>query len=328
MATIIPMESPSSINNQATPAMDARARAIAALTGAAPQVNQNQIAPEEASAIRRSATNEAQVESNQIETEVTEPESKEAPLSPQYAALARKEKAIRAKAIAQEQSFKAREAALIAREAELQSKSTTDLENYVSKDKLKQNALGVLSELGMTYDEITQQAIAQQSPEWQALSNIRNEMQEELRKVREEQANSRKSVEQQQAQAYQQALTQIRAETKNLVNSDPSFEAIKATGSVNDVVELIERTFNEDGRLLTVEEAASAVEDYLTEEATRLSKIGKIQKRLQAAQQSNSAKKPLQQNQTQMKTLTNGVGAQKPLNARERALLAFKGELK
>jgi hypothetical protein len=156
---------------------------------------------------------------------------------------------------------------------------------------------------------------------------MREEMQEELRKVREEQANSRKSIEQQQAQAYQQALSQIRAETKNLVNSDPSFEAIKATGSVNDVVELIERTFNEDGKLLTVEEAASAVEEYLTEEATRLSKIGKIQKRLQAAQQSNSAKKPVQE-QPQLKTLTNGVGAQKPLNARERALLAFKGELK
>ena len=326
MATIVPVQSPNSINTQPSPAMDSRSRAIAALQGSIPVANPNSISPEEQGAIRQTATSE-QIDSQSAE--VTEPESKEAPLSPQYAALARKEKAIRAKAIAQEQSFKAREAAIAAREAELTSKSTTDYTNYIEKDKLKQNAYGVLSELGVTYDEYTQQASAQQSPEWQALAKMREEMQEELRQVREEQVNSKKSFEQQQAQAYQQALNQIRNETRQLVNSDPSYEAIKATGSVNDVVELIERTFNEEGRLMTVEDAASAVEDYLTEEATKLSKIGKIQKRLQQAQSSPSRmQSQTQQQQTQMKTLTNNVGAQKPLSARERALLAFKGDLK
>ena len=321
MPIITPVESPSA-NSAPSSATDARARAIAALQGNVPVQNPSSISPEESGAIRRSANSDTVEQPS----EVTEPESKEAPLSPQYAALARKEKAIRAKAIAQEQSFKAREAALIAREAELTSKSNPSLDNYISKDKLKENAFGVLSELGLTYDQLTEQAIAQQSPEWQMFSQMRQEMQEELRKVREEQAESRKSFEQQQAQAYQQALSQIRNETKNLVNSDPSYEAIKATGSVNDVVELIERTFNEEGRLLTVEEAASAVEEYLTEEATKLSRLGKIQKRLEQAKQPSTKTQPSAANQ--MKTLTNSVGAQKPLSARERALLAFKNELK
>jgi hypothetical protein len=317
------MESPSASSTPTSTATDARARAIAALQGNTPVQNPSSISPEEVGAIRRTATSDTVEQPS----EATEPESKEAPLSPQYAALARKEKAIRAKAIAQEQAFKAREAALIAREAELTSKSNPTLDNYISKDKLKENAFGVLSELGLTYDQLTEQAIAQQSPEWQMFAQMRQEMQEELRKVREEQAETRKSYEQQQAQAYQQALTQIRNETKNLVSSDPSYEAIKATGSVNDVVELIERTFNEEGRLLTVEEAATAVEEYLVEEATKLSRLGKIQKRLTSAQSPSTKTQPLAA-QNQMKTLTNGVGAQKPLSARERALLAFKGEMK
>jgi antitoxin component of RelBE/YafQ-DinJ toxin-antitoxin module len=322
MPTITPVEAPIASNTQSTPsASDARARAIAALQGTVPVQNPSSISPEESGAIRQTGTSDTVERSS----EVTEPESKEAPLSPQYAALARKEKAIRAKAIAQEQAFKAREAALAAKEAELTSKSNPSLDNYISKDKLKENALSVLSELGLTYDQLTEQAIAQQSPEWQMFAQMRQEMQEELRKVREEQAESRKTFEQQQAQAYQQALNQIRNETKNLVNSDPSYEAVKATGSVNDVVELIERTFNEEGRLLTVEEAATAVEEYLIEEATKLSRLGKIQKRLQTPQQ---VSKPQQSAANQMKTLTNGVGAQKPLSARERALLAFKGDLK
>ena len=324
---IQPVANPTGSANtsDANAAADARARAIALISGQTPQVNQNNISPEEQGALKNNDTSV----SSQSTAEATEaPSSEEKPLDPQYTALARKERALRARVAQQTEQLKAREAALSAREAEINAKSTQDLSNYIQKDKLKQNAFQVLSELGLTYDDITNQAVAQQSPEWQAFAQMKQEMQEELQKVREEQANTRKSYEQQQAQAYQQALSQIRNEARDLVKSDPSFEAIRATGSVNDVVELIERTFNEEGTLMTVEQAAQAVEDYLTEEATKLSKIEKIQKRLNAQTQSpnNSKQQPVATQQ--MKTLTNSVGAQRPLSARERALLAFKGELK
>ena len=313
-------------NSDTNAASDARARAIALISGATPQVDQNNIAPEEQTALN---VNQNDTNSSPSTAEATEaPSSEEKPLDPQYAALARKERALRARVAQQTDALKAREASIAAREAELNAKSTQDLTNYIPKDKLKQNAFQVLSELGLTYDDITNQAIAQQSPEWQAFAQMKQEMQEELQKVREEQANTRKSYEQQQAQAYQQALGQIRNEARDLVKSDPSYEAIRATGSVNDIVQLIERTFNEEGTLMTVEQAAQAVEDYLTEEATKLSKIEKIQKRLNAQTQSPNNSKQQQVATQQMKTLTNSMGANKPLSARERALLAFKGELK
>ena len=333
MAQITFVDKPSATPiGQPSPQSDARARAIATLTGNIPQgsqgINQNSISVEETGALKQSTAPVEQPDT----TEATPPTTKEEPLSTQHAILARKEKALRAKVIAQEQSLKAREAALAAREAEINAKANQDLSNYIPKDKLKQNAYSVLSELGVSPDTYAQQALMAQSPESQYIQQMRTELEAELQKVREEQANTRKAYEEQQAQSYQQALNQIRTEARQLVNSDPSYETIKATGTVNDVVDLIERTFKKNGNLLTVEQAAQAVEDHLIEEAIKMTRIKKIQDRLKpttpvAAQQPAKAQTPQPQASNQMKTLTNAVGSTRPLTAKERALLAFRGEL-
>ena len=323
MATIIPVGAPQPQTINTTGNSSARDRAISLLSGATPDVNQNSVSAEEMGAIKTQDAGQSDT------TEVTtEPSEKEEPISSQYAVLARKEKALRARAVQQEQGLKAREAAIAAREAELESKYKQDLSEYIPKSKLKQNAYNALLEAGVSYDDLTQQALNAQSPEYQQLQAVREEMREELRQLREEQGLTKQSIEQQQSQAYQQALTQIRNEASDLINSDPAYETVKATRSINDVVELIERTFNEDGRLLTVEQAAEAVEEHLVEEAMKMTQIGKIRDRLSKnSAQSQSEQRPVS-NQGNMKTLTNSVGSTRQLSARERALLAFKGELK
>lgn len=327
MFTVNPVSTPSSsAQTTASPeAQSARERAITALMGTAPAVDQNAVSPEDMKAV--SGQNDTVEESSKDSSEATQSTSsetatKEEPLSSQYAVLARKEKALRAKAAQQEQAFKAREAALAARESEVSNKASFDPSKYVSLDDLKSNAYATLAKLGISYDDISEQAIAAQSPEAQAYSRMRSEIQEELRALREEQDRTRKQIENSQTQAYQQALKQITFEVNDLVNKDPNFETVKHAGAAKDVVELIERTFQEEGKLLTVEEATQAVEDYLVEEALKMSNIKKVKDRLS---QATNTKQP---QTVQMKTLTNSVGAQKPLSARERALLAFKGELK
>jgi hypothetical protein len=262
----------------------------------------------------------------------TQPE-KEEPLSSQFAVLARKEKALRAK----EQSFRQREAALAAREAELSNAATPsssfDASKYISIDDLKNNPYGKLQELGVSYDDLTEQALQSQSPEFRAIAKMRAEMQADLQKLKDEQANTRKSVEEQQTAAYQQALRQIKNEASQLVNSDPSFETIKETDSVTDVVDLIERTFKEEGTLLTVQEAAQIVEDYLIEEAMKLANLKKVQARLKPApapvKKAEQPQTPAQQQPAPKSvTLTNSMGSTRQLSARERAILAAKGELK
>jgi hypothetical protein len=65
------------------------------------------------------------------------------------------------------------------------------------------------------------------------------------------------------------------------------------------------------------------VEDYLVEEALKVAKISKISKKLQPAAQ--PAAEPIKQ--PAAKTLTNAMGTNRPLSAKERAVLAFEGKL-
>lgn len=256
------------------------------------------------------------------------PKAPEEPLSSQYAALARREKAIRAKAQAQEADLRTKEAALAAREQALSAKDAEYSSKYIPKDRLKQNALEALAEAGLSYDDITQQAMSapQQQPQDIKLNAMIAELKSEIQALKGAQDKTVKTFEDQQAQSYKQALNQIKNETKTLVSSDPAFETIKATDSYDDVVDLIERTFKEDGVLMTVEDAAKAVEDYLMEEAYKLSSLSKIQQRLKAAQLQPSKPTDPKQPQT-LKTLTNATSSSRQLSARERALLAFEGKL-
>lgn len=155
-----------------------------------------------------------------------------------------------------------------------------------------------------------------------------------MQALKDSQERAQKAYEEQQKQSYQQALTQIRQEATQLVSQDPNYEAIKTSNAVNDVVDLIEQTFKQDGILLTVEEAANEVEEYLVEELMKLAKMQKIQSRLMPQPKAEAPKPPVkaetptatQSQQPQMKTLTNSISSSRKLTAKERAMLAFKGE--
>lgn len=316
----------------------ARERAIAKLTAGsteqvAPVSNPTSVSPEELSVVSPQKEEEI-VQKDILETSSEEPkeetkEPKEDPLSSQYAILARKEKALRAKVQAQEASFKAQAEALAAREEAYKAKEAEYQNGFISKDRITQDPLTVLTELGVSYDQLTQLILnppAQQDP---ATKMAVQKMQEEIKRLEKAQEDTRKSYQDQQTQAYQQAVNQIRSEVKQLVSSDETFETIRETNSSEDVVDLIERTFKEEKILLTPQEAAQMVEDHLLEEALKLTKLKKIQSKLTPAPAApKSPENPKQPQQQTMKTLTNSVGSSRQLSARERALLAFKGELK
>lgn len=320
---------------QPNSAESSRARAIALLEGSAPVQNQSNVAPEEMSAVVPKVQNDSVVESEKTaSTEAPLEEVKDKPaepsLSSQYAQLGRKEKALRA----QVRDLRAREDALKAKEEALRTKESApqpaiDESKYIPKEKITQDLLGTLSELGFTYDQITQAVLDQGQGPDPATKALINQLQTEINQLKGETEGTKKAMENQQQQSYQQALNEIRSETKRLVTLDPAFETIKETNSINDVVELIEETFKEDGVLLTVEEAAQEVEDYLVEKLSAYAtKINKIKQRLQPKP---VAPKPTEQVQRaqppqQSKTLTNSMATSRKLNARERAILAFKGE--
>ena len=335
------------------PQLSARERAVQAFKASErgmqqaaeqPVQNANNVTPEEISAIKPSTkTVSGQEHINEASTEpVSETPSeatdtrKEEPLSNQYAILARKEKQLRAKIQAQEAATRTRETELKAREAALEAKlnsQKSDYESkYVSKDSLLQNPIQALSELGLTYDQLTQYAMNAPKAEDVAREQHIKRLEAKLAELETGQKKVLETFEESQQNSYKQALNQMRVQAQSLVKTDPSYETIAAYGkeALDEVVTLIERTWNEDQILLDVEEAVKAVEEELTERALKFARLNKIQQRIKPATspvvKQQVAEAPKQT--TQVKTLTNQMGASKPLNAKQRAILAFKGELK
>jgi hypothetical protein len=315
-----------------------RERAIAILTGqasgqSAPVANANSVAPEELSAVKPQETgriNSSESSTESVESVAAEkPETaKEDPISTQYANLARKEKQLRARVRQQEEALKAKEAAITAKEAELKAKESEYSSKYISKDRLTQDTINALAEAGLTYDQITELMLNQPDVNKAQQLAYEKKLEAKLKEIEDKQLELQKKSESQQTEAYRQAVAQIKSDTKRLVDSSEEFETVRETNSVDDVVELIERTFQKDGILLTVEEAAKQVEEYLVEEAFKLTKLKKIQQRLAPAEKQAEPKQEPTKQPSTMKTLTNAVAASGKLSARDRAIAAFKGDLK
>lgn len=338
---LTPVTSPSQI--QQTQPTDKRAAAIQAFqkgqssydkpAESAPAqeispVNPNQVSAEEMSALAIPAP---QIEETQSEQEqpVEEPKKEVDPqLSKQFAHLAKQAKQLRARQQQQEQAFKQRETELAAKEAALVKQPSMD--GYVSIEELKRNPLGTLTKAQVTYDELTQQLLNSSTldPRTEAIIKQQESRIEQLEAKIEE--GSKKQVEAQD-QAYKAAVKQIEVDARNLIKNDPNFETIRSTNSVRDVVELITETYNKDGIVLSVEEAANEVENYLVEEAMKLTRIGKIKSKLAQSAQAKPVEVKANVKQTQptpMKTLTNAHSTSRQLSTRERAILAFRNELK
>lgn len=253
-------------------------------------------------------------------------------LSPQYAALARREMELRKR----DEAIKAREAALKAKDDEYATK-------YIPKDKLSKDPLAAIYESGMTKDQLIELIL--NGP--QAADPVMSKVQEEINSLKAAQEAQAKAQAEQQTQSYERAVAEIRKQATSLVDSNEEYATIKETDSSEAIVELITQTYKAEGTLLSVEDAAKQVEDHLLEEALKMAALTKVKARLTPAQEEATIaavdpnKKPTlaelqaaKRTTTQpIKTLTNAATAvpSKPLSnrdRRDRAIAAFMGQLK
>lgn len=310
----------------------ARERAIAKLSPQrqeTPVQNPSQVSPEELSALRQTSQQKSQTDINEAPQEVTQSPQvetkKEEPLSSQYAQLARKEKAIRAKV----QEIRAKEASFSQKDQELQQLKSENEALKAFRSRVKSEPLAVLGEEGVTYDQLTQAAMNAPSHEQAQLLNTIKQLTQKVEALESETKGTKTKFEETETARRQSAIRQIQMQAKQLVTTDPNYETIKETGQVGEVTKLIEKVFDRDGILLTVEEAADEVEAYLVEEFEKLTKINKLKQRLASSNQSAQKQTQGEQQSSQsMKTLTNAVGATRKLTPRERAILAMEGKLK
>lgn len=299
-------------------------------------VDANNVSPEEVKAVSGQAA-ESQTVTSEVQAAAkaeqvpVDTKPKDETLTNQYNILARKERALRAKQQQLDQAMRTREAALVAKEAELAAKDRQYATEYIPKQRLKDETLNVFAEEGLSYDKITQDYLNQGVVHPQVDAHIKR-LEAKIQQMETKAEESQKNYVTAEQERYKAAVKQISSDVSSLVKTDPTFETIRATRSTKDVVDLIERTFKETGTVLSVEDACQEVENYLVAEALKLTRIDKIRKELAKAQPAADAQANKQtpgNKQTQpMKTLTNAAGTTRQLSTRERALLAFKGELK
>ena len=221
------------------------------------------------------------------------------PLSPQFAELAKRRRALQQ----QERALKEREKALASQDT---GGSRIDVA------RLKSEPLRVLQEAGVTYEQLTEHLLAtQEDAKYRTLEA----------KLEALEQGVEKKLSEREMQAEKQVLLEMRREAESLINQDTSFELVKATRSVPRVMELIERTYRESGEVLDVREAVDLVENYLFDETKKLAALNKIKS--QFVPQAPVAPPAQPQQQQGMRTLKNRDTASAPLSRRARALAAW-----
>lgn len=220
------------------------------------------------------------------------------------------------------------------RKAQLELKAGQDAwkqeqAKYLSKEALTSDPLKALAEAGISQDRLVELQLNQSQPpsDTEQLKQKIAELEQKLNGV-DETFKSRDK------QAYDQAVAAIERDAKLLVNSDPAYETIKALGpeGTKEVVELIKKQFALDGTILDVEDAAKQIEELALErEYDRVNKLMQLQKIKQkmappvpAAQVTEAEKTKQPQASQPSPSLTNKMAVQRPLTARERAILAFQ----
>lgn len=212
---------------------------------------------------------------------VTEP-VKEVTLSPQLAALARKE----AKFRQQEQAFKAEQAKLETERAEISK--LKDL-----KTKLDAKDYSILDSLGVSYEEWTNYLISKgeaEKPELQAVKAL-----EEKVKTLEESQKSQVSKQ------YEATIEQYKRDIKSTIEANAEYSSIKEKKAEGYVLQHILDTFNEEGEILTVDQAAKDIEEAIIEEAKEWQSLSKLKAAIEPE------KKQLPAPRSGLRTLTNEV---------------------
>ncbi len=245
----------------------------------------------------------SQPESGISDTSVQTTEGSEVtqPLSPQLAAIARQRRALQVK-----------ERELADKEKAMGGATRAELES-----RLKSSPLSVLQELGVTYDQLTQEILGQQG-----------QINPEVEKLKAELAELKGGVDKRftEAQVAQEtsAINYVADKLDALVQTGDDFELLKAAEGEEEVIRRVYNHWKKTGKELDVSQVAKEYQDELAEEATRYARLKQVQSRLTPAEPAPVTPAP----QQGIRTLTNKDSARPAMDRRQRAILAMQGQLK
>lgn len=248
------------------------------------------------------AKTDASVQPAAAGTEAKEGGEATQPLSPQLAMIARQRRALDVK-----------EKELEARAESIKAEALTEY-----KSKLKSNALGVLLEEGVSYDQLTQEILGNQSNHNPEVEALKAEVAELKKGVDDKFSKSEEAQE-------THAINYVADKLDTLIGVGDEFDLLKAAEGEEEVIRRVYTHWKKTGKELDVAVVAKEYQEELAEEVSRYAKTKSVQKRLTPLEE---PLKPQPQQQTGIRTLTNKDSARAGMDRKTRAILAMQGQLK
>ena len=191
-----------------------------------------------------------------------------------FAALSRKEKALRDRESEYESKFEEMERRLAEYETNSQEPEV-DWEHLLRNDPL-----GALEEAGLGYDKLTELALndGRLTPDMQ-MSAMREEIERDYKRKFEDLEERLQAKEEAEVEEYYNNVQDNFQEEIGSFVSQNDYELINASEANGLVYDVKEEHYNDTGRILDMKEAADAVESYLEDEAMKLMRLNKISSR-------------------------------------------------
>lgn len=184
-------------------------------------------------------------------------------------------------------------------------------EGYIKADSLKSNALKVLQEQGITYEQLTNEILGQQSNPVD-LAAFKDDL---LKSIDEKLAGKDTAQE-------ETVYNFMKKEIDRLSFSSEKYKFIRESKSQDDVMELVKREWRDNGNILDETEAMDLIEAELREDAKRYAKlIGEVEPTTTPEEPP-----PVQVTGQKPKTLTNKDSARPVMSRRQRAIAAALGQ--
>lgn len=265
------------------------AQALSAVVAAA-EVPETAATPE---ALAQETASEGAEKSKELEEpKKLEDAPKDEKFASKFAAISRQEKRLKE----QERTFKA---SMAAKERELADKAANIGKDMIPRARIKQEALEVLKEEGITLQMLADMILNDGKPTQDMVFNQKEkEIRDEIASLRKEREEEKRLA---QEEKNSQALHAFKTEISDYTKNNPEYELIRANDASELVYEVIEQHHSETGEILDIKKAADAVEEHLLDDAVKHVNVEKVKKKM-APQEPKKQEAPKVQ---ASKTLTN-----------------------
>lgn len=244
--------------------------------------------------------------------------------SPKFAALARKEKALR-----EMQRNLQLEKETLKRDRESEQKELSLLRD--KQGRFKSDPYGALLSEGLTSDQVAALMMNQPNPADQEITLLKQEL-AALKAAGEQTNNKFAEVE---AKQYADAVKAVGNDVRLFIDGNPDYEILKSEEIYSEIVKQIEEDFKSTNELPQnfIEKIVNEFKAAAEEEEDKYLENERIKKKLSLRQALlQEQQKPQTNQKPQTQTLSNSMvpSSGKPLTARERrdrAIAAFQGKL-